>query len=815
MWKRLLLVLFFVSPCFAQEQTERVQYFDIPVPKGFVSNYHASNLADEYVSKAENVLFDKDLGVRKRFGYDKANSVSFGSASVRVWDYTTSSGTQYLLVLSSNVLRYSVDGTSFAVIISTLPTGYEFDFVSAFDRQWFNSSSFSFYIRNINTVVITSTGFPEGKYIEKYRNRLWVAGVDGNETILYGSGHLDGDNWTLGGNATDPVQFTIGSRGNGGITGLYSVANGLLIFTKFSAWVLVGSDQANFEVRNISNKIGCLDNRSIQEKQGRVYWVSSRGLERLEFNKLFAESVKEGDIQLTSDPYGDIMDKIVGLEAPTFKIEDTVQSDFSVGYTSHTSVTATPNSVVISSPSIGNSTSATSGTFIWYRFEHGVNNIGSIAYKFTPKLNTRLLKFSPYWNVDRNGGNPSFMTQMYITVLLTTGTSSPEPEAVSSGTAIRFPNGIGFPADAFPESTFNSSNYLTAGVTYWIVCRSTVNPGDVGVHNIHAYLTDDSEFINVGIGTQTVGSPNWTVQLNAGAIFKVFLSSGQFVSSVKDLGASVGSYRYFNSNFSTDNGDIDFYVRGSASQDSIHSTAWSYQINGSSIVATLNRYIQYRVDYQVDAATQIPSMQDVTLEYSAVENFNLMSWVDENRYHLSYTTNNAVGSILDEILVLDQFDNPTIFRGIGSLSYAEAFGEKYFGTSASTSGKAGFLYYFNDTFSDDGQAINAFIETKDFCGKDCYVDKYFDKLFVRTSNNNTGSGTFSTKVQFDNDGSYFSLGDVSLTEKPGLVTAKVPFPLGTGGNFGKTIRFRFENSESGQDFQFYGGRVYYNPLPME
>lgn len=65
---------------------------------------------------------------------------------------------------------------------------------------------------------------------------------------------------------------------NADITGLAQAAQGLLIFTKFESYLLVGSNILNFTLSLVSKSQGCLSHKSIVNNNNTVFFVSNDGV---------------------------------------------------------------------------------------------------------------------------------------------------------------------------------------------------------------------------------------------------------------------------------------------------------------------------------------------------------------------------------------------------------------------------------------------------------------------------------------------------------------------------------------------------------
>lgn len=797
--------------------------FEIPVPKGMITNYESTNLKDDFCTYAENVRFDKDSGVIKRYGYDKDNLVTFGTASVRnLNQYITPTRTQYLLAITGSKIQYSLNNSSWIVITSTLAPTDEYEAVAAFGRITYTSQNYSFYwTGGAGGLINTSTGMPEGRYIEKFVNCLWVAGVNGSRSFLYKSGQLDPDSFAIPAvaNPTEPAIFVIGANDGDVITGIYAFANGLVVFKNYSTWVVIGNDNRDFEIRNISNKIGCIQQRSIQEKQGKLIWLSKRGLESLAFNKLFAQSVREGDITPLSEPISDIMDKLVtGYDVESVNsVVDTSQSDFNMGRSTYVSTTQEIDSIIVSSPSVNYTTATPIAGDSQHKFYNSCfGGQSGMAVAFVPKMNCNFLGARIYTTLKTLGSG----NRVTLTTYFKSGDTAPAGTARDVGTSPEsdtFSNiGVHNPFSPLIVFTGTGSTGLVAGTTYWVEIEP-VQAGGGSCPGIESFTQKslDPTIERTFYSTTIVRADptQWGTVFSSANMTAIYLSSSQFFSEIKDLGTSVSRFLNFNANYTLDGGSVQLFARSGTTRDATTAAVWTAQVNGSTFAAATNRFVQYRVDLGRTSVNQYPSLQSATLQYvDSTSKQSVVSWIEDDSYFLAHTTRTNSTSTNDAVLIYDSQNNfGGIDRNIYAASYATAFDRNYFGISYSS----GFVYYFNFTYLDDGLPIRSVLELKDFSGKDYYRDKLYYSLFLKTVNPGSGAGSMSVSYQLDKDGVYFDMGSVSMTEQTGLITAKVPFPFSAGGMRAKSVRFRLVHSAAGQDFRFYGGKVYYDLLPVD
>jgi hypothetical protein len=324
--KRLLLLLALAVP--AQAQQEAV--FSLPLfTEGLHTRYSANAIPDGALSDALNVLLDEDVNgvVVSRNGYAKYNASAItNTKTVRgLWPFDASDGTKYLVALSSAAFyKTTGDGTWTAITgLSGYSSTKEFDCVQTLGAFYCGNGDTVFSWNGTSTATLT--GAPIGNLLGRFRNRLLIAGIPGSKARLRGSGELDTSDWTVQvpGVSTTPFNIAFGGADDGEeITCLMGAYQDVFIVGKRqSLWGLYGFGRADFQVREISREVGCLEQRSVREKNNCLYWLSLRGIEK------YCGSY----IERVGDPIRDKIDTIVATAGNARTATDTTQSDFEAG----------------------------------------------------------------------------------------------------------------------------------------------------------------------------------------------------------------------------------------------------------------------------------------------------------------------------------------------------------------------------------------------------------------------------------------------------------------------------------------------------
>lgn len=316
---------------------------------GLNTRYASHKIDQRCLKEATNVFVDEDLGIVKRTGYAKYNATALTDAkSVRgLWRFEANDGTRYIIAHSSTSMFYSNGQGSFTQIAMTTQSATaEMDCTQGLGRIWCTNGTDAVFSWDGSSTQ-TISGAPRGALIDNFRNRIWISDVSGARSTLYASGELDGTDWTTGAQSTSPVVFRIGGVNDGTrIRCLMGVYDDVLRIGKDEAlYGLYGFDQDDFQVRELSREVGCIENKSVQEKDNFLIWLSKRGVEK--YNGTSAVRI--------TDQVRDLINTIIAASGNTISVTDTTQSDFASGNLiasgekSAMSATLSPGSVVQSS----------------------------------------------------------------------------------------------------------------------------------------------------------------------------------------------------------------------------------------------------------------------------------------------------------------------------------------------------------------------------------------------------------------------------------------------------------------------------------
>lgn len=346
---RFLLPLLLIASIVRAEGPDQV--FPLPPFKdGLYTRYSANAIPDGALAEALNVTIDEDVDgtVVARRGYSKYNSSAIlDSKTVSgLWTFDATDGTKYFIAFSSSSFFKSTGDGSWTQItgLNGFSTTKQFDCTQTIGKFWCGNGDAVFSWDGTSTDTIS--GAPLGNLISRFRNRVLIAGISGSKGRLRGSGELDGRDYTLQipGVSTTPFSLAFGGADDGEditcLMGAYQDA--FIVGKRNSLWALYGFGRTDFQIRELSREVGCIDRRSVREKNNCLYWLSLRGIE-----KFCGASVVR-----ISDPIRNQLDTIVATAGNSRSATDTSQSDFTAGNLTASgpgapmSATITPGSVV-------------------------------------------------------------------------------------------------------------------------------------------------------------------------------------------------------------------------------------------------------------------------------------------------------------------------------------------------------------------------------------------------------------------------------------------------------------------------------------
>lgn len=913
---------------------------------GLVTRFSPSKLDPQCFQDIRNAVLDNDSTILRRNGYAPYNATACtGGQAVRgLWAFNATDGSKYIVMFSSASMFYSKgDGTCTAItgLNGGLSTTATMSCVQTLGYLWCADGTDTPFRTNVTSTDVVS-GAPSGAlYVGAFRNRVVMSGATSNLTSIYLSGELNGMDWTLPtvSYSTSPAILKINGINDGlGVTCLMGeYQNSFLIGRNLDLWGLYGNDLRDFVIRQISNQVGCMDNRSTQEVNNVKYWLSRRGVEaytgtqinRASFNIdptlntiIAAAGNSQAQVFTTQADFQGGNLTVSGAGAPmsaTISPGDVVPSSWSVVETatatwiSGTSVNVSTNGNVLaliqgSSASFTNMGAESQNTTTnWASVSTHFSTTSHLpaygSYQFTAdqfaSTTTGVCSYSGSQReyvvlsvCDSNGNilissvsvptadgvfsyslnTSTFTAQNIFVAFQAEGFGSISPTCFNGGitgaTAMKsvpFIRGTSISptirlesnssaACGVPPATgnccvfldFNETNKVTSG-TYttqrYDTSFSTPTWGDLSVLMSSATtspITFQTRVSATSGGTLDVPVTVTNGQKIGSAQKEFILSVSSFsvnsttntAPSISSMGLAAETTGYYISpcvtaagntswgnlgvNGVTNGGSFTFSMSTSAVScaqviDPINAN-WTTVTANSIIPITVSSYTAVRVLFGLDVATQVPTLNDITVNWNSGTSRPPVTSVNyKNEYWLFYTSSTAVGSYNDHALVLDENSKWILHDDINAASAAIYLNTIYTGDS-----KASGTVFQQDTGgSDNGGNFTESFTTPDLDGGDPISLKNFKRayLVLGAPTDTTNGASLSCNYALSGSTNTYSLGTVNFNEAPegragGYFVSKLQFPTGSP-TLGQWVNLTCSNTGSVGPLRVYGIRIVY------
>lgn len=629
----LSLLLAFPGQIQAQAVDDPYIPFALPLFKdGLHTRYSANAIPDGGLSQALNIVLDEDVDgvVVARNGYSKYNPTAItNSLSVRgLWPFDAPDGTEYLVAFSSSSFyRSTGDGVWTAITgLDSFSRTADFDCVQTIGKLFCANGTVVISWNGTSTAAVA--GAPIGNLVGKFRNRLLLSGIAGSKGRLRGSGELDETDWTvqIPGVSTTPFNIAFGGADDGeDITCLMGAYQDVfLVGKKNSLWGLYGFGRTDFEVREISREVGCIEQRSVKEKNNCLYWLSTRGVERF----------CGASIGRASDPIRDQIDTIVATAGNARSNIDTSQTDFEAG----TLGAAGPGALISATISPGN---VVGGTFTFVDtsstsfFNSGTSDLTAIINGSEVRLSTDFPPNTPPTNAELETG------LIVPWACSTAGSGADTKCGITTTDAIAGVYSASFTAtctvpggsDYFSLINFVTGSTLTSQSNFMTATASTTTLdttayfGQVSFLHFNAAVSVDSADLYSGTFTAldtltfrkqgTTGCGNYrgglidSVQVFADQVYN---DTGTYVSKIFDTSFSTPIGGIFSATVSSGVGyNLSFRIRSSTSPNDDLWGAYS-SISLGANVGLVQRYWQYQASFSITITTHTPILYDATLQ---------------------------------------------------------------------------------------------------------------------------------------------------------------------------------------------------------
>ena len=146
-----------------------------------------------------------------------------------------------------------------------------------------------------DAAVATATApdsFPRGKFITTFARRLWIVDATAPNTLHY-SGLGDALMWDTSSGAANAGSIVVGQDEGDYITGIMPWLDRLIIFKRKRIYMLIpgspNTDRTQFNMKLLTDRLGCVDWRTIQQVLNDVIFLSDYGVASLQATQQFGD----------------------------------------------------------------------------------------------------------------------------------------------------------------------------------------------------------------------------------------------------------------------------------------------------------------------------------------------------------------------------------------------------------------------------------------------------------------------------------------------------------------------------------------------
>lgn len=779
MWRFLFisyLILINVNLGYSQTPGPKEQVIDVKDIQqcGLTTRWPGDILAPNCFQNSTNILSDRTGVMTRRNGYSPYNGTPCpGSQPIRgMWPFFAQDGTQYLVMFSSQSMFYSpADGSCNYIpgLKGQFSATATMECVQALGQLWCTDGIDTVFSTNIvSTQPVTQA--PTGYHIGTFRNRILISGVpgtgaNGSGSQVYLSGELNGYDYTIPAIqlTTSPAIISVNGINDGLIVTclMGEFQNQFLVGRAYDLWGLSGYNLSDFALRKISSQVGCLEPRSVQEVTNVLYWLSYRGI----------EGYSGTQINRVSYPIDSTILPIIASAGNTQTKSISSQSEFQAGNLvasgpgAPISATISPGNIVPSS--VTNSQNTNALFSLWNStFTAGIG----CSAPGNPSGNCFILDSNSLKSFGTGAGVSS--TSPIVDLGLST------PIVTCSMTHTNYADNGSF----LQTMSVSFSSYSSGGFGDTIICISTqVTSGDSGVSTVLGTVPGSQKrYAKIRFSNIYTGGALGANAPSIGPVSLIAETTGYYITPCI-LVSSPTSYGNFLVNGQNNDGSFSFGISTGATCSaaiSVNAT-FNSQVPNSIITASTGvSYISARILFTIDAATEVPTINDITFTWNnGASRPPTASARWDDRYLLFYTSSTATGAVNDHVIIYDQNQKWQLWDDEHAASATLYLNNLYTGDSNPT----GTVYQQDVGQDDNGNPYTMVFQSADFDGGDPNMNKQFSRsyLMISAPNNNNGSASLSCNYAIDGSSLTYSLGSVILSQAPqstGYFVAKMPFP---------------------------------------
>lgn len=585
MFTSLLLAISLAIPAMAQNGLQGAQFRDFS--GGLNDSTDPTALAVNQSPDLLNLLVDDPVGAAKpRNGFTTCGKLPSANTPTEMYTYSKSDGSNFLIVADNTNIYQTTDCSSWTRIVTGQSSTHKPNFKTIRNELWFvNGSTWAYKWNGSTTTIIDgsentpSPAPPRGRYIEFWRERVWIARTSDNPSLVQWSALTDSagaDITPSTGTGAWPATNAVYVDRDGGspIYAIKAYRDNLYIFKDNGIWRLSFNNDFDLSVQKTLSSVGSRFASSIVELDNLLYFVGPDGIYSFD---------GDNSVRLSDKIYERFLSIQQPLTAEGSKIW-TNQSDFEAGTFSNTIASEVPGSVIL----IG-----TTGL---------VNNGGFETGSISP------------WTCVSVGGGFCGGVESGIAITGLYGTS-----VAVSGSAISTDLYV---FDAAGTTVANTNRDIAGGFGAYSLDTSS-GAGRLGY--IHFFSGDPSGVsANLYSPLITIGSivtynayvvANGFVRLDDVSV-TVYPTTGTWTSETYEA-VSLSSWSVFDADSRTNGGSLSYQVRVGSSALNVSTAQWSSILAGDLIPgATWENFIQIRSTLTAPSSLQnTPYLDSVSVSF--------------------------------------------------------------------------------------------------------------------------------------------------------------------------------------------------------
>ena len=746
------------------------------VSGGLATSIPSHKLSKSFSPNLRNVIIDGDK-IEQIKGFTVAGSSMTLQKITGIFPYYLENGQTQFLVSDSSIVLETSDFNSYVFVSSGHNTGVLLRCKQIENKMWCSNGVDSVFTwdHSVKSILDGTKGtpnVPKGKYIEYYHDRVWMANLPNDASVIRFSDVrstngviISPDNYLAwpGGNAL------YAGRGDGQIITATWLENGQLKFGKErSIYTLFGTNAGSYLPRLSNPSVGVASHDSIVQLDNQTHFLGHDGIYRGE--------------KRISDLIEDESNAIDRSGVKTVFNSWETQSDFSDGQFYGSTATAGGLLTHITNE-YGTLQNPSGIDSLRYVFASGMlqPNPGSVT--LTPGTSF----YGPYQLTFEPGQIPD-STRLYVNKII-------------------FSNNENIGSCSMKFATFTIYNGMTGELqqsTVTTFSGSGLN-SNAQVPFAHPYpLFNGFEINNSSLAIKIEGCG---IEISAIGTFGIsFLNAttAQYVSEISTI-TTLSAWSTFESERNTNGGLVRYYFRSSTSVINIATQTWQGISLGVRIDApALNKYFQWASTIQsINYLTNQTNIDNVEVGHiegaGAINRAFAIPWM--GRYWLAFST--SADPISSSILIKSKITNknPDAWMpvsGINIRAFAKDQQDTLYGGSSST----GIIYRLDNGNNFNGSPIVSYYEVPFTSFGDLVREKNLLEYFVTAERRAGSSFTLGTAI----DTGTFTTTSVSL-DGSGLLNRSIKNVRGKG----KLFRWYFLHSIYDEPFVLHNFAVNFQP----